>query len=143
VGVGVGALVAVKRAGNARGSAAAGVVDLSLGYAIESVRGLELRGDFAIGAIGPQSIGADAGARYVLAIVPRARVFAGLEAGIGAFFTLGGDRAARLLLRGAVPIVWALHERAQIELVPEIEYAGGGTTALFLAGGIARGVYRF
>ena len=142
-GVGLGVLVAVKRAENARGSSAAGELNASFGYAIESVRGLEIRAGFAAGVVGPESIALDAGARFVLPIAARARIFAGPEAGIGGFFTLGGDQKARVLLRGALPIVWGATPQVQLELVPEIDYAGGGTTSLFLAGGSVRGVYRF
>jgi hypothetical protein len=143
VGLGIGALAAVKRAENARGSATAGVLTASFGYAIEHVRGLELRAELTAGLLGPQSFTGDAGARFMLPLVRRARIFVGPEIGLGAFFALGGDRAARLLVRGALPIAWAPDERWQIELVPEVDYAGGGTSALFLAGASARAVYRF
>ncbi len=143
VGVGVGALGALHRAANARGSATAGVVGVSGSYAIAAVRGLELRADLDAGVLGPHSLSLDVGARWVTPIARRARIFAGPEAALGAFFALGGDRSARVLLHGGLAFVWAASDRVQLEVVPEVDYAGGGSGSLVLGGALARVALRF
>ncbi len=107
------------------------------------MRGLELVANVAVSVAGPSSLWLDAGARYEIPIVPRARIFAGPEVAIGAFIDLGGDKDARFLMSGALPIVIGLGERAQIEAYPQIAYAAGGTTGLGFVGGGIRGVVRF
>jgi hypothetical protein len=118
-------------------------VGVSVGYALDAVRGLELRADLDAGLLGPQSIRLDVGARWVAPILRRARVFLGPEVALGGFFALGGDRSARVLLHGGLALVWAVTDQVQLELVPGIDYAGGGSGSLVLGGALIRGAYRF
>jgi hypothetical protein len=143
LGVGVEGLTAFSRATNAQGSPAAALLTANGGYALEGVHGLELVANVAVSVAGPSSLWLDAGARYEIPIVARARIFAGPEATVGTFVVLGGDKDARFLVRGALPIVVGIGERAQIEAYPQIAYAAGGTTGLAFAGGAIRGVVRF
>jgi hypothetical protein len=142
-GAGAEIVTAFSRASGARGSPAAALVTAHGGYAFEGVRGLEAVADFAVAVAGPSSLWADAGARYLFPIIPSARIFFGPEATVGAFFALGGDKDARFLMRGALPIVVGLGDRVQIEAYPEMAYAAGGSTGLAFAGGGIRGVVRF
>jgi hypothetical protein len=143
IGLGGEVLAAFARSSEARGSATAGVFTASLQYAIAAVPGLELVGDIGAGSVGPTSVRFDAGARYVLPIARAARIYAGPEAGLGAFLPLGGDKDARFLVRGALPVIWAATNSVQIEAYPELAYAAGGTASLGFAGGGARVVIRF
>ncbi|MGO9711529.1 MAG: hypothetical protein ACLQBL_21880, partial [Polyangiaceae bacterium] len=143
LGIGADAVTAFSRAANATGSPVAALVTANGAYALDGLRGLEIVANVAVGVIGPNSLWLDAGVRYELPIIPRARIFAGPELAIGTFVDLGGDRDARFLLSGALPIVIGLGDRAQIEAYPQIAYAAGGTVSLGFAGGGVRAVLRF
>ena len=56
---------------------------------------------------------------------------------------LGGEKLARFLMRGALVGALGLGDRVQLELGADVDYAPGGTTALLLIGGPARGLVRF
>jgi hypothetical protein len=71
------------------------------------------------------------------------RVFAGPELGVGGFFTLGAEKAARFLAHGALVGAVGIGERAQIEVAGEVDYAAGGSGSLVLGGASLRGLVRF
>ncbi len=143
LGLGGEVLGAFARSSEARGASTAGVFTATALYAIESVRGLEVVVDLGVGSVGPTSFRADAGARYTFALLRDAHLYAGPEVALGAFFALGGDKDARFLVRGALPVIWAITNSVQIEAYPELAYAAGGTASLGFAGGGARVVIRF
>jgi hypothetical protein len=143
VGLGAEVLTAVSRPGNAQGSATSVVLNGAFGYALDAVPGLELRADIAGAVAGPKSILLDAGARYAFMLVPTARVYAGPELAVGAFFTLGGDKSARFLGRGGLVAGIGLGERVQLEAFGDLAVAPGGAGTLVLGGGGARGLVRF
>ena len=143
VGLGAEVLTAVSRPGNAQGSATSVVVNGAFGYALDAVPGLELRADIAGAVAGPKAILLDAGARYAFMLVPTARVYAGPEVAVGAFFTLGGDKSARFLGRGGLVAGIGLGERVQLEAFGDLAVAPGGAGTLVLGGGGARGLVRF
>ena len=143
IGVGGLGLTAFARSPTARGSPAAALVTGDVAYAFEGVRGLEAVANAAVSVAGPSSLWLDAGLRYEIPILPRARIFLGTEVAIGTFVDLGGDKDARFLMRGALPIVVGLGERVQLEAYPQIAYAAGGTVGLAFVGGGLRGVVRF
>ncbi len=143
VGAGVALTGAVSRPQNAMGPGTALLVAASGGYALDAVPGLEIRGDVAGSVLGPGSILADAGARYAIAVAPTARLFAGPEATVGAFFPTGGDRSARFYARGSAFVALGLGDRVQIEASGDFAAALGGSSALVFAGGALRGLVRF
>jgi hypothetical protein len=143
LGAGGSILAAVSRPGNAVGSRTAGLVEASGGYALSQLPGLELRGDFAFSVAGPGSLSLDAGARYALPVASTVRLFAGPEAAVGVLFPTGGDRSARLLVRGSAFVALGIGERAQIELAGDAAVAPGGASSLVLVGGTLRGLVRF
>jgi hypothetical protein len=143
IGAGLDVYSAVHRASNAVGSAASLQIDGVVGYAIDSVPGLELRGRGMGSAAGPSSFAADVGARYAFPVLPRARVFAGPEVGAGAFFTLGADKTTRFLAHGALVGSVGIGARVQVEVAGDLDYAPGGSAALVFVGGTARAVVRF
>lgn len=124
-------------------SPVAGLIAADGMYAFQGVHGLEAIVNVAGSVAGPSSFWIDGGFRYEFPVVPRARIFLGPEATVGAFFDLGGDKDARFVMRGALPIVVGVGEHVQIEAFPEIAYAAGGTVGIALAGGGLRGVVRF
>jgi hypothetical protein len=135
-------LGAIQRPSNAIGSSLAGLIGASAGYALASVPGLELRGDFDGSFAGPRSISADVGARYAIPIVPSIRLFAGPEATVGGFFASGADKTPRGLLQGAAFVALGIGERVQVELVGNLAYAAG-SPPLTLGGGSIRMLLRF
>ena len=143
IGISTSVLSAVHRAPNAFGSATSVLVGGAFGYALDSVPGLELRGNVNGSLVGPGSFSGDVGARYALPIAPTMRLFAGPELGAGTFVALGGEKLARFLMRGALVGALGLGDRVQLELGADVDYAPGGTTALLLIGGPARGLVRF
>jgi hypothetical protein len=143
LGLGGEAMSAFSRSPRALGSPWAGLVTAHGGYAIDGARWLEIVANVGVPVAGPSALWLDAGARLEFRIVPRARVYAGAELAIGAFVDLGGDKDARFLLRGAIPIVFGIGDRVQIEAYPQMAYAAGGTTGLAFVGGGLRGVVRF
>jgi hypothetical protein len=134
---------AAHRDPRAQGSATSGQIELTGGYAFSQVPGLEGRATIDVAVAGPQSFSADAGARYMLAIAPTLRVFAGPELGIGLFATEGAEKSARFFARGAVVGSVGLGEHAQIELAGDAGWAAGGSSSLVLIGGALRGGFRF
>jgi hypothetical protein len=143
IGVGIDAYSAVHRASNAVGSAASMQIDGVVGYALDAVPGLELRGRGMGSVAGPSSFALDMGARYAFPVLPRARVFAGPEVGAGAFFTLGADKTSRFLAHSALVGTVGIGERVQIEVAGDLDVAPGGGASLLFLGGTARGVVRF
>ncbi|WP_394835308.1 hypothetical protein LVJ94_00085 [Pendulispora rubella] len=144
VGAGLGFLSAFVRPDNAQGTATSLFLSGSLGYALEQVLpGLELRADFGGALAGPKALLFEGGARYMRTVVPSLRMYAGPEAEIGAFFTLGGNKTTRFLARGAGVLGMALSEQAAVELSADLAVAPGGGGTLAFAGASARGVLRF
>jgi hypothetical protein len=144
LGVGGAALDAFQRASDARGSATAGLLTVHGGYGVQgALHGLEVVADMGIAVAGPSSFTLAGGLRYELAIVPSARVYLGPEVEAGAFVVLGGDKDARFLIVGSLPIVVGIGSRVQIEAYPELAYAAGGTAGLGFVGGGLRAVVRF
>jgi hypothetical protein len=143
VGVGGEAVDAFQRSSLARGASTAGFFTLTALYAVQRVPGLELVTDVAAGSSVPSSLRVDTGARYLGVLSRSAHLYAGLEGAFGVFIDLGGDEDVRYLLRGALPVIWAFSNSAQIEVYPTVAYAMGGTAPIGLAGGGARLVIRF
>jgi hypothetical protein len=145
IGIGLGAVVldALHRPSNAVGSGVAALGELVVGYAIDSVPGLEVRGNFAGAILGPGSITADAGARYALPLAPTARLFVGPEISLGGFFTTGADKSPRFLLHNAIFLSLGIGQQVQFEAAGDFEAAFGGAGSLLLGGGTLRGVVRF
>ena len=142
LGVALAVLTAVHRADNATGTATSMNLGGAVGYAL-GVPGLELRAEVMGSLAGPQSIAADAGARYMFPVVPTARFFMGPELDVGVFGTLGGEKTGRFLLRSGFLGSLGLGDRVQLELVADLDYAAGGTASLLLAGATLRGAVRF
>jgi hypothetical protein len=143
IGVGGAVLGALHRAPNAVGSSLAGIVEANVGYALQGVPGLELRGTVGGAVAGPESVSVDAGARYAIPLVPTQRLFFGPEVALGGFFTVGAEKTSRFLLHPSAFVSWGLGERVQIEVAGDLEYAAGGSASLLLAGGTLRCAVRF
>lgn len=142
-GVEGGFLAAASRPSNAQGPSTAGFLGVGGGYAIDSLPGLELRGRFDFAIAGPKSVSFDAGARYMFGIVPTARLYAGPELGLGAFFTLGGEQTGRFQARASGVVALGIGERIQLELAGDFQIAPGGSGTLLLAGGRLGALARF
>ncbi|MGH7281934.1 MAG: hypothetical protein ACRELY_10450 [Polyangiaceae bacterium] len=136
-------LVAVARPSRAEGPRGSFELGASAGYALDAVPGLEFRADGAFAAAGPGAAYIDGGARYAFVIVPTARVFAGPEAAIGGFFTFGGDKSARFLVRGSLVAGIGIGEHVQIEGFGDAAGAAGGSGGLAFLGGGVRALVRF
>jgi hypothetical protein len=143
VGAGVAVLLALQRPSNAVGSSTAGIVVGNVGYALDSIPGLEFRGNVGGAFAGPGSFTAEAGARYAVPLLPTLRLFFGPEVTIGGFFTLGAEKTARFLLHPSAFLSWGLGERVQLEVAGDLPYAAGGSSSLLLGGGTARVAVRF
>lgn len=143
LGLFVGVSNALSRPDVARGPSWAMPVGGVLGYAIESVPGLELRGLVAAQAVGPRSLEVSAGARYAIAVLPRHRVYVGPELLLGAHVALGAAQTARALGHGSAFLAWGVSEHVQLEIAGDLSAALGGTGTLLLGGGSLRGLYRF
>ncbi len=143
VGLGVGGLVAVSRPDRASGSTFSLPISLYGAYAFEAVPGLEARLFASLPVVGPQAIDVDVGARYAIPVVPRLRVFAGPEVGLGVLGTLGGDKTTRFVVHGSAFGAIAIGGNVQAEIVGDLLAAPGGSGTLLLAGGTLRGLYRF
>ncbi len=142
VGLGLGVSSAVKRPARASGPTTSMIVDGFGGYAIESVRGLELRANVGITAVGPSAFTLDGGARYAFAVLPRQQIYVGPEVAIGAFVTEGAKKQGYFLTHGSAFIAWEPHPMVQVELVGDLSLAVGGDTFV-LGGGTVRGTARF
>lgn len=143
VGLDVSLLSALHRPSVAQGPATSMQLGGAFGYALLQIPGLELRGNLGGAIAGPSSLTIDAGARYMLPIVPTKRIFFGPELGLGTFITLGAEKTARFLARGSLVGSLGVGDRWQIELVGDFDYAAGGSGSLLLFGGTARGAFRF
>jgi hypothetical protein len=143
VGVVGEGLAAVSRPGRAEGPSGSLELGAALGYALDAVPGLEIRANGEFAAAGPGAIIADAGARYAFMLVPTARIFAGPEATIGGFFTLGGDKSARFLARGSLVAGIGIGDHFQVEAFGDAAAAAGGSGALVFLGGGGRALVRF
>jgi hypothetical protein len=147
VGIDTSLWAALHRAPNAVGSATAWLGGLNVGYALDQLAlgssRLELRGNLRGALLGSGSFSLDAGARYELAIVPTSRFYLGPEIALGAFVVTGGEKIARFLMRGAAVASLGLGDRVQIDLLAELGFAPGGSSALLLGGGTLAGDFRF
>jgi hypothetical protein len=141
--VGGAVFSAASRDSRAQGSATSGQLEVAGGYAFSQVPGLEARATIDVAVAGPQSFSADAGARFMLPIVPTLRVFAGPELALGLFATEGAEKTARFLARGALVGSVGVGERVQIEVAGDAAYAAGGSSGILLVGGALRGGIRF
>ncbi len=142
-GAGVGLWAAVARPGNARGSSVSSTIELHGGYALPQLPGLELRANAGISYLGPSALHVDGGARYALPLAPTVRLYAGPELTLGVFAPTGADQTPRFLARGALFLALGLGEHVQIDALGEFFAAPGGSGALLLTGGSARGSVRF
>jgi hypothetical protein len=143
VGLEGGGFAAFDRPSNARGPRGSANIGGVVGYAIDAVPGLELRGELAGAVAGPQAIYFDVGARYASMVVPTLRIYAGPELGLGGFFPTGGDKSARFLGRGSLFAGIGMGERLQLEGFGDLLWAPGGSGTIALVGGGARVVVRF
>ena len=144
VGLGFGLNGAFSRPAGAVGSSFSFDGLVSGEYAFAAVPGLALRGNFGAELYGHGAIFVDAGARYAIPLVPSMRLFFGPEITLGAFFLpSSGDKEPRFLLRTDVFAAMGLGERVQIEVAFDVSSAFGGSGAIILGGGIARGMIRF
>ncbi len=143
IGLDLSILSALHRPSVAQGPATSMQLGGAFGYALLKIPGLELRGNLAGAVAGPSSMTIDVGARYMLPVVPTKRIFVGPELGLGTFITLGAEKTARFLARGSLVGSLGLGDRLQLELVGDFDYAAGGSGALLLFGGTARGAFRF
>ncbi|WP_394825311.1 hypothetical protein [Pendulispora albinea] len=95
---------------------------------------------------GPRALIAEAGARYLRVIDPSRRTFriyAGPELELGGFFTQGGDKSGRFLIRGALVGGIGITEQIGIEASGDMAVAAGGAGTLVFGGASARGIVRF
>lgn len=136
-------LIAVARPARAEGPRGSFELGASAGYALDAVPGLEFRADGAFAAAGPGAAYVDGGARYAFMLVPTARIFAGPEATLGGFFTFGGDKSARFLLRGSLVAGIGIGDHVQIEGFGDAAGAAGGSGTLVFLGGGVRALVRF
>lgn len=143
LGIEGGGYTAFGRPSNARGPRGSANIGAVLGYAIDTVPGLELRGEVAGAVAGPTAVFFDLGARYALMLVPTARIYAGPELGLGGFFPVGGDKSARFLGRGSAFAGIGIGERLQLEAYGDLAWAPGGSGTIVLGGVGARAVVRF
>jgi hypothetical protein len=141
-GLGLGVSSALKRPTRASGPTTSMIVDVYGGYALESLRGLELRANLGITAVGPSAFTLDGGARYAFAIATRFQLYAGPEVGLGAFVTEGAKKQAYFLTHGSAFLAWEPHPMFQVELLGDLSAAVGGDTFV-LGGGTVRGSARF
>ena len=141
-GLGLGVSSALKRPARASGPTTSMIIDGFGGYAIESVRGLELRANLGVTAVGPSAFTLDGGARYAFAVLPRQQLYVGPELGLGAFVTEGAKKQGYFLTHGAAFIAWEPHPNVQVELLGDLSAAVGGDTFV-LGGGTVRGTARF
>lgn len=154
IGVSVGVTNALVRPDQARGPSWAMPIGGVVGYALEDVRGLELRAAFSSQVLGPEAIEIAGGARYAFMVLPMqrprlgpggtcCRLFVGPELLAGAFVALGADKTARFVAHGAAFAALALGEQVQVEIAGDLAAALGGSGTLVLGGGTARALYRF
>ncbi len=143
LGAGVGFWGAAARPSNARGSSFSSTVELHGGYALPQVPGLELRANAGLAYVGPSSLHVDGGARYALPLAPTVRLYGGPEITLGVFAPTGADQTPRFLARGALFLALGIGEHVQIDALGEFFAAPGGSGALLLTGGSARGSVRF
>lgn len=142
LGAGVGFWGAVSRPSNARGSSFSSTIELHGGYALP-VPGLELRANAGLSYVGPSSLHVDGGARYALPLAPTVRLYGGPEITLGVFAPTGADQTPRFLARGALFVALGIGEHVQIDALGEFFAAPGGSGAILLTGGSARGSVRF
>jgi hypothetical protein len=118
------------------------VIDGYGGYAIESVRGLELRGNIGIATIGPSAFTIDGGARYAWPVLAKYHLYIGPELAIGVFATEGAKKQGYFLTHGSAFAAWEPLSMLQVELVGDLSAALGGDTFV-LGGGTIRTSLRF
>lgn len=137
---GASLLSAVRRPANASGSAESLGGTLSAGYTF--VPGFE--GSLRVGGalLGPSSMSFEAGARAMFSGGLRP-LHVGPDMSLGVLATLGGDRTARFLARGALVASWGFSSQFSVEASPEVGVALGGSSSLVFLGGGARAAFRF
>lgn len=146
-GVGPAFLVARPDPGNrpadAQTGAAMALLSLRGGFALASVRGLELRGglDFYVGDVNAFAI--SAGAAYLLRPAASLPLDIGAAAEIGLFHGLTGGEPTLFQVRAEAVVTYALAREVQLELAP-VSLTGllGSPSALAL-GASARFAVRF
>lgn len=143
VGAGVALRSAIARPSNAQGNATSLMIEGAVGYAFDGAPGLEVRADVGGAVAGPRALYVEGGARYAFMLAPTIRLYAGPEAGLGAFFTLGGDKRARFSARGSAFVGIGLSDRFQLEIFGDVAGIPGGAGGLVLGGGGVRGAVRF
>jgi hypothetical protein len=143
VGLSVGVTNALARPDQARGPSWAMPIGGVLAYALEGVRGLELRGVLTSQAIGPRALELAGGARYAIPVFPRYRVFVGPELLVGAHVALGAVKTTRFLTHGAAFAAIGIGPQVQLEIAGDLAAALGGAGSLVLGGGTFRALYRF
>ncbi|MFO0675088.1 MAG: hypothetical protein U0169_01010 [Polyangiaceae bacterium] len=143
VGIDLTPSTAVARPAGAVGSPAALYVGVHGGYAFEDVTGFEVRAEVSGSVAGPSALRVAGSARYLLQPKSTFAFYLGPELAAGTFVTLGGDKRARFLLAGRAVFALGLGERFQVEAVPDVTLAAGGTSNLVLVGGSVRGAVRF
>lgn len=143
VGAAIGVNTAFVRPDGARGPAAAMPVGGTVGFALESVPGLELKANIMAQALGPRALEASAGARWAFAPFGGTRLFVGPELLLGGLVALGADKTTRFLTHGSAFVAYGVTENLQLEVAGDLAAAFGGTGTLALGGGTGRVVVRF
>lgn len=143
LGLSVGISNALVRPDQARGPSWAMPIGGAVGYALEALPGLELRGVFTSQVLGPRAIEIAGGARYAFPVQPKLRVFVGPELLAGVHVALGADKTARFLGHGALFAAIAVTDQVQLEVAGDLAGAFGGTGTLVLGGATARALVRF
>jgi hypothetical protein len=143
LGISAGVSTALKRPANAQGPSGAFPIGAVLGYAIEQVPGVEVRGIFTSQVLGPRALEIAAGGRYAIRLLPQHRIFVGPELLLGAHVALGADKTARFLTHGAAFVAIGLGEQVQLEVAGDLAAALGGSGTLILGGGTGRALFRF
>ncbi len=139
----LGVLSIVSRPPNATGPSTSVYLGGTAAYHVESIPGLELRGNVAGTLAGPRAFLLDVGARYAIGLLPTRRLFLVPDAGLGTFVTLGATKEARFWVRGAAFLSLGLGERVAVEMGPDLGVTPGGSGAVVLFGGTIRGFVRF
>lgn len=144
IGASIGMSNAISRPDTARGPSWALPIGAIVGYALDAVPGLELRGNFTSQVVGPRAIELSAGARYAFTpIGDGVRLFVGPEVLLGTHVAIGADKTARFLAHGALFVAYGITENLQVEVAGDLSVAAGGSGSLLLGGGTARVVVRF
>ncbi len=142
-GISLGVTSLLEKPDQARGPSLGMPLGAVVAYALESVRGLELRGIVTSQVVGPRALVLAAGGRYAFPLLAKQRLFVGPEVLLGAHVALGADKTARFLTQGSAFAALGLGERVQLEIAGDLGAALGGSGALILGGGTVRALVRF